>query len=74
MTTEELDFVVKPKNLPEFIKILVDYEIDNEIIGQNDDNYPIIHIEYEQDHEEAIMQLMEVAKVVKTEDEELEED
>lgn len=74
MQTETMDFAVEPENLPEFIEILVDYEIDNEIIGQTEDNYPIIHIEFEEDNEEAIVQLMELGEVLETEEEEIDED
>lgn len=74
MTIEELDFEVKPKNLSEFIEILVDFEIDNEIIGQTEDKHLIIHTEYDEFNEDAIEHLMELAEVVETEDEELDED
>lgn len=74
MTIEEMDFIVKPKNLSEFIEILVDYEIDNEIIGQTEDKHPIIHTEYDEFNEDAIEHLMEIAEVVEREDEELDED
>lgn len=68
MLTEELDFMVKPRKLSEFIEILVDYEIDNEILGQTEDKYLIIHLEFDEDNEEAIEHLMELAEVVETEE------
>lgn len=74
MTIEELDFEVKPKNLSAFIEILVDFEINNEIIGQTEDKHLIIHTEYDEFNEDAIEHLMELAEVVETEDEELDGD
>lgn len=64
MEKNELDFEVKSKNLSEFIDILVDFDIDNEIIGQTDDNNPIIHIEFDEDGEEGVNQLLEIATII----------
>lgn len=64
MEKNELDFEVKSKNLSEFIDILVDFDIDNEIIGQTDDNNPIIHIEFDEDGEEGVNQLLEIANII----------
>tara|TARA_R110001592_G_scaffold45430_4_gene145185 strand:- start:2608 stop:2835 length:228 start_codon:yes stop_codon:yes gene_type:complete len=74
MELDELDFEVKPKNLSEFIDILVDFDIDNEIIGQTEDENPIIHIEYDEDGEEAVGQLLEIGKIIEVDSDEDEDE
>lgn len=75
MEKVELKLQVETENMPEFTKILIEHDIDNEIIGHTGDSEIIIHIEYDESQESAVEDLLEIADIFEDDfDEDEEED
>jgi hypothetical protein len=75
MDTVELKLQVKANDMPEFTKTLVEYDIDNEIIGHTEDNEMIIQIDYSFEQQDAVDELLENSEIFEDDqDEEIEED
>lgn len=66
---EEQTFVVQESKLPEFVKVITDNEIDNEIIGQSEDGEYYISVEVKEDDLELMGDLFELAEPLDDEDE-----
>jgi hypothetical protein len=75
MDTVELKLQVKANDMPEFTKTLVEYDIDNEIIGHTEDNEMIVQIDYGFEQQDAVDELLEISEIFEDDqDEEIEED
>lgn len=75
MEKAALKLQVAAKNMPEFTKILIENDIDNEIVGHTEDEELIIHVEYGEPQEEAVEDLLEFSEIFEDDfDEEEEED
>jgi len=70
-----LKLQVEVENMPEFTKILIEHDIDNEIIGHTGEDEIIIQIEYGFDQQDGVDDLLAISEVFDDEDdEEIEED
>lgn len=74
MENFELKLEVETDNLVEVTEILVDYDITNEIIGNTEDGNILIHIEYDDDQQEGIGDLLNIAEIYENDDENTDED
>ncbi len=70
MENFELKLKVETDNLVEVTQTLVDYDITNEIIGNTEDGNIIINVEYDDDQQEGIGDLLKVAEIYEDEEEE----
>ena len=69
----ELNLEVAPEKMGDFTEIIVDFEINNEIIGKTEDGNIIIQLKYDDDQQEGIGDLLEIAEVYEFDLEEEEE-
>ena len=74
MENFELKLAVETDNLVEATEILVDYDITNEIIGNTEDDNIIIHIEYDDDQQEGVGDLLKIAEIYEDDEDDDEED
>jgi hypothetical protein len=75
MKKDELKFQVEAKNMPEFTSTLIDFEMDNEIIGITEDDEIIVHVIFDDDQQEGIGNLLQISTLFEDEDDdEIEED
>jgi len=72
----ELNLEVAPEKMGDFTETIVEFEINNEIIGKTEDGNIIIQLKYDDDQQEGIGDLLEIAEVYEfdVEDEEEEYD
>ena len=68
-----LTFVVEGDSLPQFVEIISENDLQNEIIGQQDHHY-LIDVEVEDENEKIICELLEISELMEEEYEELETD
>lgn len=59
----ELKLQVKAKKMPDFAVALMDFEIKNEIVGLTEDGDLIIQVEYDNDQQEGIGELLKVSEI-----------
>ena len=69
----ELNLEVTPEKMGDFTETIVDFEINNEIIGKTEDGNIIIQLKYDDDQQEGIGDLLEIAEVYEFDLEEEEE-
>jgi hypothetical protein len=65
---ESVTFEVEADELSEFVKILTENDLTNEIVGQSGEGEYFVSVDYEEDGQEAIGELLEIA-VIADEDE-----
>lgn len=70
----ELHLEVAPDKMGDFTETLVDFEIDNEIIGKTEDGNIIVQVNYDDDQQEGIGDLLEIAEVYELDEDEEDED
>ncbi len=70
----ELHLEVVPNKMGDFTETLIDYEIDNEIIGKTEDGNIIVLVKYDNDQQEGIGDLLEIAELYELDDEDEDED
>ena len=72
---KQLSFEVQIEDLLEFVKIIAEYELDNEMIGYTEENNLLISITYPKDKWKAMRLLLEYSLLWDEDDtDELEED
>ena len=71
---ENHTFQVQASNLPEFVKVITDNEIDNEIIGQSENGEYYISVEVSEDDLELMGDLFELAEPYDEEEDDSEDD
>ena len=69
----EQTFLVQASKLPEFVKIITDNEVDNEIIGQSENGEYYISVEVSEDDLELMGDLFELAEPYDEEEDDSEE-
>jgi hypothetical protein len=75
MENVALKLQVETENVPEFTRVLIEHEIDNEIIGHTEDDDIIIQIEYGFEQQDGVDELLEISEIFEDDqDEEIEED
>jgi hypothetical protein len=74
MDTVELKLQVETENMAEFTKTLIEYDIDNEIVGHTEDDEIIIQIEYGFDQQDGVDELLQIAEIYEDEDEDDDEE
>lgn len=71
---ENQTFLVQESKLPEFVKVITDNEIDNEIIGQSENGEYYISVEVREDDLELMGDLFELAEPLDEEEDDSEEE
>ncbi|MBL4594033.1 MAG: hypothetical protein JKX68_09485 [Flavobacteriales bacterium] len=75
MENVALKLQVETENVPEFTRVLIEHEIDNEIIGHTEDDDIIIQIEYGFEQQDGVDELLEISEIFEDDlDEDEEED
>ena len=69
----ELNLEVAPEKMGDFTETIVEFEINNEIIGKTEDGNIIVQLKYDDDQQEGIGDLLEIAEVYEFDLEEEEE-
>ncbi|NQX97722.1 MAG: hypothetical protein HRT73_07555 [Flavobacteriales bacterium] len=69
MENVALKLQVETENVPEFTRVLIEHEIDNEIIGHTEDDDIIIQIEYGIEQQDGVDELFEISEIFEEEEE-----
>lgn len=74
MENFKLKLEVETDSLVAATQTLVDYDITNEIIGSTEDGNIIIHVEYDDDQQEGIGDLLNIAEIYEDDENDDEEE